>query len=739
MDRGTRKDLLETIEKQKDQLSRYESRLRDVVQAYKNLSKEKEALEASVQALSATSPQKPVSTPQSAKPQGQRSDREGEARKDDDNESVDSQSTRDESKEASDTESTEKEENVNFHQLKEQLSTLTTALATVTAQKSKMEASFQADKKKIRQEFEESLRQHQEGKEQFEEAKTALQEQLTEARNKSRLQQQEREQEQIDHAVMIRELQTLLAQERNDKERLENKLGDLEDGLAIAKSQPDKSAAYEEHVRNLNRDLEAVRSQLRAAEQKASRPSPLLVQLQKEMAEMKAQHRIQVEAEQQKAKESKEVLRQLREAEEERVATLESKLAELSEVVGNYDRVKQQDQQAIQRLKERITQLDLENTALAQAINKSQTNQSEEIVNPDATVSELTEKITTLKGLLKLANQKSEKPVDIDDICNIEDHTSLEIHPDHRSCQQELKQLKDEFERYKLRAQGVLKNKSVKDTSSNKEIEALQTQLTEMRDRISVLRQQLDDEEASHKQTVTNYEDKIFKLKEQHRAALSQAESEYKQRASDMEQQIHRQRDRTMALLAEKAQEIDILRQQLNHRYGGPANMQGDYSLTRQSSGDVFLDGDERPKSEADETVSQLQVSMVQSSNPSLLHFADERARREVELTAVKKQKQQLEGALRQLQEKHAMAAQMHEEELDQLREEAERWKRNRSREGTNLEYLKNVVLCYFQTESHSKRRQMFSAIATILQFTRREKEGVLKKQGASWWGYGPT
>ncbi|XP_022083862.1 GRIP and coiled-coil domain-containing protein 1-like [Acanthaster planci] len=735
MDRGTRKDLLETIEKQKEQLSRYESRLRDIVHAYKNLSKEKEALEASVQALSATSPQRPLSTTQSIKPQGQRSDQE-DAGKDEQNESADTATGKED---ASDSESTETEGNANYHQLKEQLSTLTAALATVTAQKSKMEASFQADKKKLRQEFEETLKQHQEGKEQFEKARDLLQEQLSEARTKSRLQQQEREQEHVDHAVMIRELQGLLAQERNDKERLETKLVDLEDGLAIAKSQPDKTAAYEEHVKNLNRDLDAVRSQLRAAEQKASRPSPLLVQLQKEMAEMKAQHRIQVEVEQQKAKESKEVLKQLREAEEERVATLESKLAELSEVVGNYDRVKQQGQQAVMRLKERITQLDLENTALAKAVNKAQTSQSEEIVNPDATVSELTEKIMKLKGLLKLASQKSEKPVDIDDLCNIEDHTSLEIHPDHRSCQQELKQLKDEFERYKLRAQGVLKNKSVKDTSSNKEIEALQSQITEMRDRISVLRQQLDDEEANHKQTVTNYEDKIFTLKEQHRSALSQAESEYKQRAADMEQQIHRQRDRTMALLAEKAQEIDMLRQQVHNRYGGPATMQGDFSLRRQSSGDVFQESDEQPKSEADETVSQLQVSMVQSNNPSLLHFAEERARREVELASIKKQKQQLEGALRQLQEKHAMAAQMHEEELDQLREEAERWKRNRSREGTNLEYLKNVVLCYFQTESHSKRQQMFNAIATILQFTRKEKEGVLKKQGASWWGYGQT
>ncbi|XP_071809060.1 GRIP and coiled-coil domain-containing protein 1-like [Asterias amurensis] len=735
MDRGTRKDLLETIEKQKDQLGRYEGRLRDVVQAYKSLSKEKEALEASVQALSNAPPQRLGGASQGSKPQGQKKD--GEEGKEEEG-GGEPKGTKDEGKDGSDTESMEKEDHVNYQQLKDQLSTLTTALATVTGQKSKMEASFQADKKKLRQEYEESLRSQQEGREQFEETKTRLQEQINEFRNKLRLQQQEREAEQVNHAVMIRELQTLLTRERSDKELLENKLSDLEDGLAIAQSQPDKSAAYEEHVKRLTKDLEIFKTQLRTAEEKASRPSPLLLQLQKEMAEMKAQHRIQVEAEQLKAKESREILKRLREAEEERVATLESKLAELSEVVGSYDRVKQQDLQAIQRLKERIVQLDLENTALAKAVNKFQSNQPEEITNPDATVSELTEKILNLKGLLKLASQKSEKPVDIDDLCNIEDHASLEGHPNHRSCQQELKQLKDEFERYKLRAQGVLKNKTVKDTSSNKEIEALQNQVSEMRERISILRQQLDDEEANHKQTVTNYEDKIFKLKEQHRTALSQAESEYKHRAADMEQQIHRQRDRTMALLAEKAQEIDLLRQQLNNRFGG-TTMESDYSLSRQTSSDVFTDDEDKPRSEAAETVSQLQVSMVQSNNPSLLHFAEERARREVELSTIKKQKQQVEGALRQLQEKHAMAVQLHEEQLDELRDEAERWKRNRSREGTNLEYLKNVVLCYLQTESHSKRQQMFSAISTILQFTRREKEGVLKKQGASWWGYGTT
>lgn len=42
---------------------------------------------------------------------------------------------------------------------------------------------------------------------------------------------------------------------------------------------------------------------------------------------------------------------------ETRVAGLESRLAELSEIVGGYDRLRQQDQQAIQKLKDQLTNL----------------------------------------------------------------------------------------------------------------------------------------------------------------------------------------------------------------------------------------------------------------------------------------------------------------------------------------------------------------------------------------------
>ena len=61
-DRQSRRELLDTIAEQKDQISRYEARLRDVVRAYKGLVKEKEALETSIKILGTNNATTPTPT-----------------------------------------------------------------------------------------------------------------------------------------------------------------------------------------------------------------------------------------------------------------------------------------------------------------------------------------------------------------------------------------------------------------------------------------------------------------------------------------------------------------------------------------------------------------------------------------------------------------------------------------------------------------------------------------------------
>lgn len=53
------------------------------------------------------------------------------------------------------------------------------------------------------------------------------------------------------------------------------------------------------------------------------------------------------------------------------------------------------------------------------------------------------------------------------------------------------------------------------------------------------------------------------------------------------------------------------------------------------------------------------------------------------------------------------------------------RLKRCQTREGANLEYLKNVVISYITSKDADDRRHMLNAISAVLQFTTTESETI--------------
>ncbi len=77
----------------------------------------------------------------------------------------------------------------------------------------------------------------------------------------------------------------------------------------------------------------------------------------------------------------------------------ETKLKELSEVVGNYEKLRQQDQQVISNLKERLSQIDIPKTNQQMNSPESET---------DNQTSELKEQVLKLKSLLRLNWSKTE-------------------------------------------------------------------------------------------------------------------------------------------------------------------------------------------------------------------------------------------------------------------------------------------------------------------------------------------
>lgn len=144
-------------------------------------------------------------------------------------------------------------------------------------------------------------------------------------------------------------------------------------------------------------------------------------------------------------------------------------MSELSEVVGNYEKLRLQDQQAIQKLKDRLYQLDVENVGLTRQMstdeNRAPDNEKE--AGQDETPEELKEQVMKLKGLLKIALNTSDKPLDLEleELSKSEFESVFVSDPSHKVCQQQLRQLKEEFERYKVKTQALHKNKSFKELS----------------------------------------------------------------------------------------------------------------------------------------------------------------------------------------------------------------------------------------------------------------------------------
>ncbi|NWW16612.1 GCC1 protein, partial [Falcunculus frontatus] len=753
----SRKELLETIETQKQQLLRFQARLKDVVRAYKSLLKEKEALEASLKVLSVSHEGDLAVPPPAAgdSPDDRSSehseDSVGTATSGDTAASVTSVTSVTSAKgdaapeedkpaappshRAEDLSGSESgdlcaggESERRLLQLKAQLATLTGALATVTQEKSRMEASYQAERRQMKQELEEAAGRAREEADRQEAELRRLQEQLAETRARLITQQHEREREQGDHGLMLRELQELLRSERESRRDAERELQESREALAGSAGAAERALGYEQHVRQLSQELEELRRELRGVREENGKPDPRIQELQEEMAGLKNHFQLQLVQEMKKTAQAEEQLRQRSQREEQRVAELEAQVSQASELLGTYEKAKQRDQGTIQRLKDRIVQLDLENKTLAIAASSRSLG---EVAVDEATldVTVLKEKMEKLRKLLQAAAGKDPAGPDAEEPREPEpppgagdgDRNGDKAPGGH--CQQELRQLKEEFERYKVRAQQVLKSKASKDVGLAKELEEAREQLAELRDKHVLLQLAADDVEKQHRQELEARKQELSQLQQLHRQELERCQLEFRERALRLEEEMHKQRDRALAVLAEKDRELERLRA-LTLPHGPKGSRDG-------------APGDAPSVQDSSEILPQA-LQLCSGSEPTFFLYAEQLARKEVEIAALRKHKHQLEMQLHQLQGRALADEDKHREEVAALRSEIQKNCRDRSREGANLEYLKNVVYRFLTLPDARGRQQTLTAILAILHFSPEEKLSIAKSSAhGSWWLHG--
>lgn len=187
-------------------------------------------------------------------------------------------------------------------QLKSQLSTLTASLATVTQEKSRMEASFQADKRQVKQEVEELQERLVAVTTQQEAELCSLQQQLAESRARIITQQHEREQEQGDHGQQLRELQRLLQQERDLRQDAELRLHDASDALLASSQALDRGAEFETHLNQVREERDELWRKLQVLQEEQQKPDPRMEELQRELQELKTSFQQQIHTESKKVR-----------------------------------------------------------------------------------------------------------------------------------------------------------------------------------------------------------------------------------------------------------------------------------------------------------------------------------------------------------------------------------------------------------------------------------------------------
>ncbi len=393
---------------------------------------------------------------------------------------------------------------------------------------------------------------------------------------------------------------------------------------------------------------------------------------------------------------------------------MEQRVSELSELLGSCEKTRQRDQQTAQRLRDRILQLDTENKTLAIAASSRMTSDLS-VDESQLDVSVLKEKLEKVKKLLAAQGNPDQN------IQNLAE-TEAQLGGDKGSVlfyQQELRQLKDEFERYKLRAQVVLKNKNTKDGCQAKELEEVRDQLSELKEKYINLRIQSDEGEARHRRELEERQQQATALQQSHRQEVERVEALHRDDLLRLEAELHKQRERTLALLDEKDQELERLRAAV---------------LSCSNDTDKMADNEHESGPESEGDIISQALRRVTPNEPTLLLYAEQLARKEVEVGGLRRQKHRLEEDVHQLQARLIANGQRHDEEVSELRGQLDKLIRDQSREGANMEYLKNVIYKFLTLQDSSGRQQTLTAILTILHFSPQEKHNVMRLQGPTWW-----
>nr|BAM18590.1 GRIP and coiled-coil domain-containing protein 1 [Papilio xuthus] len=222
------------------------------------------------------------------------------------------------------------------------------------------------------------------------------------------------------------------------------------------------------------------------------------------------------------------------------------------------------------------------------------------------------------------------------------------------------------------------------------ETDDLKTEIVVLKEKLETYKLMWEEEKQDKQDTLKLYEEKLKSEREYQKEVTSELRS----RVQRLEHQTQTQRERYATLLEET---------------------------------DTYMRARTQRKLSTEELLKDGHGMLNEgSAPPHMLHYAHELARKDLDITQLRKDKHHLEGQYRDCQREATIEKERFKEVIRTLKEEIDRLRRIQSREGANLEYLKNVVMAYLLSHDAAGRRHMVNAIAAVLHLTPAETAAVL-------------
>ncbi|VDM44938.1 unnamed protein product [Toxocara canis] len=565
-DKSGKAELLKQIDEQRKQIAAYERKLKDVVRAYKGLNAEKDALQATVEALSTQDGAPYESSPASADESVEGKD-------------MPSGSESDTSKRISAVrcfillcvmpiECTFRDLNWGRQLssstieafspfrgsgcLDERVETLKRSLVTLTTEKTRREAAFQADKRALLAENEALKERIQKAADETEARAEELEQHMKELRAKIKRIEEDRERELADHGSVLAEMQQRYAKERANCEQMERQIAELYKKLNQREEIP---VHLETKMNELKSELKAANEEATFWKKKAEK-TPTVQMLESELQNLK-------EGSQRELAELKSRISSVANPERDaRLHELEERLHDMTAKLGDLERSRLEECQKMEELRKVNEKLLLEKSALIKELSAHRLERSDDPVF-------VGEKFIELAKKLRMADES----VNFYELLNLEE-PSVEQ-------KRRYEQLQDEFERYKLKAQAVLKCRNLPegclDGSGIPRVSSLpvvsecsscasaDAELRHMRSVIASLHEKMQNLEIDHANAKKDHEEKCSRLQgtiaemQLSQANLtSELRHQMQQKVCEVEEEMQKQRARTLEVLAEKEKELEV-------------------------------------------------------------------------------------------------------------------------------------------------------------------------------------